>query len=374
MGTKKFGWILVAALVILAGCATPPPAPAATTTPPPIVITDAMGRTVTLPKTPERVVIAGGSGALVADAAYLFPEATTRLVALSLGKTVPSSFQALVDPQLSAKTIMDVQVGPEQIAAVKPDVVLVKSYMAQQLGKPLENLGLPVVYVDLETPDQYQRDLLTLGKVFQDEARAQQLTAYYQAKIDRVSKALAGLPEGSKPRVLLVYLFNTNGQAVFKAPPLTWLQTMMVEMAGGVPVWKTPQTGSGWTAVNMEQIAAWDPDQVYIVAYSNQVGTAAETAGVTATLDKIKADPQWQALRAVKEQKLYGFAGDLYSWDQPDPRWILGLTWLAAKVHPDRFAGLDLQAEAQSFFKDMYRLDAPAFEKNIVPALFGELH
>ena len=41
----------------------------------------------------------------------------------------------------------------------------------------------------------------------------------------------------------------------------------MVEIAGGEPVWADASLGQGWTQVTLEQIAAWDADQIYVASY-----------------------------------------------------------------------------------------------------------
>lgn len=61
---------------------------------------------------------------------------------------------------------------PEQIALLDPDVVILRSFMADKLGRPLEEMDIPMVRVDLETPEQYFRDVATLGELFGNEARA----------------------------------------------------------------------------------------------------------------------------------------------------------------------------------------------------------
>jgi len=87
----------------------------------------------------------------------------------------------------------------------------------------------------------------------------------------------------------------------------------------------------------------------------------------------LKADPNWQAIRAVQEGHLYAFPGDLYSWDQPDPRWLLGLTWLAGKLHPDLFPDLDITAAAKEFYATLYGLDAAFVEQHILPTFTGDI-
>jgi iron complex transport system substrate-binding protein len=145
---------------------------------------------------------------------------------------------------------------------------------------------------------------------------------------------------------------------------MTWLQTKMVEIAGGEPVWEDANPGEGWSQVTLEQIAAWDADQIFVVSYFTDP---------TEVVEGLKADPNWQSIRAVKDDQIYAFPGDLYSWDQPNPRWILGLTWLAGKVHPELFPRLDMTAETQNFYQTLYGLDEAFVEQNIVPTFKGVL-
>lgn len=359
--------ILLVILLSSAGCA--PAAPAPTTTPavPPtngFTLSDALGRTVTFAKPPQRITLAGRALIMVADAAYLFPEAAARVTAISTTKQGNSDFLPVIEPNLGSKARLEQEAGPEQVAATQPDVVVMKSVMAEKLGKPLEALNIPVVYVDFETPEQYSRDLAIFGKLFQNEARAKQLIAFYQQRVDKVSKALADLKEEQKPRVLILYYSDKDGQVAFNVAPPGFIQTAMVQLAGGRPVWTSAQLGSGWTKVNLEQVAAWDADQVYIVSY---------TLASNEVIIKLKADPQWQALRAVKQNQLYAFPIDFYSWDQSDTRWILGLTWLASKIQPTKFPGLDILQETRTFYKELYNLDEASFQKNIQPVLRGSL-
>ena len=166
----KRSFIALAAAALLVGaCSTPASTPAASIAPStaastiaspssgPITITDAMGRKVTFASLPKRVAIAGKALFMVADAVYLFPEASSRVVAL--GNTVQNklSFPSVVDPAYATKTILDGSAGAEQIAATQPDVVLMKSSNADTLGKPLDTLGVKIVYVDFETPDHSMR-------------------------------------------------------------------------------------------------------------------------------------------------------------------------------------------------------------------------
>ncbi len=334
-------------------------APTAQTT-----VTDAMGRLIQFAQPPQRIAVAGKGIFMVADALYMFPEAKARVTTMPRGGQSTNDFLGLVDPGYNQKTFFEGDVGPEQIAATKPDAVVLKSIVAEKLGQPLEQLGLPIVYVDLETPEQYFKDIVTLGQLFSNTAQAQTITTFYQSRLDRVSQALQGLPEDQKPAVLVLQYSDKGGEVAFNVPPTGWIQTTMVTLAGGQPVWTEASQGGGWTVVNFEQIAAWNPDQVFIINY---------TSDVEATVAQLKADPQWQGLKAVQAGQLYAFPKDYYSWDQPDTRWILGLTWLAKTIHPDRFADLDMTQEIGGFYQQLYGLDETAVKDTILPLLSGDV-
>ncbi len=134
-------------------------------------------------------------------------------------------------------------------------------------------------------------------------------------------------------------------------------------MGGGIPVWKDANLGNGWTQVNLEQVAAWNPDVIFIAYYFSPVSDV---------VNALKVDPQWQGLDAVKNGRIYGFATDAYSWDQPDPRWILGLQWLAGKMNPELFPSLNIEEEAQNFYLELYRIDESVFTETIYPLLTGD--
>ncbi len=345
-----------------ASSSTAPAQPAASAAA--IKVTDALGREVALPQAPQHIVIVGKAFFMVVDAAYLFPEANQRLAALGSGSQSGKNFLSVVDANYAAKATLDSNVGAEQIAPLKPDLVILKSSNADKLGKPLEQLGIPVMYVDLETPEQYTRDITLLGQIFGTPDRATQILAYYQGIVDKVKQMASGLSDAQKPSVALLQYSDKGGTVAFSVPPTSWIQTMMVQLAGGKPVWTDAADKGGWKVVNLEQIAAWNPDQIYIIAYSGDAKDA---------VAKLKADSKWQALKAVKNNQIFGFAGDFYSWDQPDTRWGLGLLWLATKMHPDQTKDIDIMKEVERFYTDLYGLKSADIQAKVTPILTGNL-
>jgi iron complex transport system substrate-binding protein len=325
-----------------------------------ITIVDALDREVVLPAAPQRIVITGKALFMIIDAAYSFPGAMERVIATGSTQQGSENFIELIDPDYAEKAILESGTGAEQIAPLQPDLVILKSYLADSQGAPIEALGIPVIYVDFETPEQYDRDLAIFGQIFDDTDRAVEIAAMYRERVDSIKETVSA---AEKPSVLLLYYNNKDGNVAFNVPPMSWIQTQLVNIAGGDPVWEDANPGSGWTQVTLEQIAAWDADQIFIISYFSSSDEVVEG---------LEADPNWQEIRAVKDDNLYAFPIDFYSWDQPDPRWYLGLGWLAGKIHPDLFPSLDVIAEAQDFYQTLYGLDTAFFEQNIQPVMKGD--
>lgn len=356
---KKLTLLFVALALIAGGCAVLPEALSPTN---PLEITDSTGHTVVLEGVPERIAIAGKATVMVQDAVFLFEEASQRVVALESRNQSAFAFLPVVDPALDQKLIFEANVGPEQIAAAQPDLVILKNFMADQIGEPLGQLGIPVIYLDLETPQAFYEDISVLGQVFGDPRRADQINEYYQSRVSQVQELVSGAEV--RPEVLVLRYNDDGGEIAFSVPPVAWLQTSLVELAGGTPVWKELEASGGWTVVNLEQVAAWDPEQIFLIDY------AGEGSAITAQL---MADPIWANLQAVQDGGLYAFGYDFYSWDQPDTRWILGLQWLAAKIHPDLTGEIDILGEVEDFYRTLYFLDQETIETQVLPILTGDI-
>ncbi|MFN8598025.1 MAG: ABC transporter substrate-binding protein [Anaerolineae bacterium] len=118
----------------------------------------------------------------------------------------------MIDPSAADKAAFETGVGAEQIAPLKPDLVIAKSSASEKLGKPLEQLGIPVVCVRLETPEQYTRDITFLGQILGTPYRAAQILAYYQGIVDTVTQIVAGLSDDQKPTVALLQYSDKGGE------------------------------------------------------------------------------------------------------------------------------------------------------------------
>ena len=310
---------------------------------------------------PSRVVMGGKAVTMVADAVYMFPSARPHVVAVGGTDQGLGVFLETVAPGFSALPSFPRQAGVEVYASHRPDLVILKSSLKKSVGAGLEALGIKTLYLSLETPEDYYAELALLGRTFGDEKRAAELVAYYKGVVSEAARASASaIGSGGKPRVLLV---QASGDG-FEVPPDGWIQTTLVELAGGQPVWKGSNPGGGWAKVGPEQIAAWNPDVLLVVSYKEPA---------TEVASRMAADPRFSGLKAAKAGRVLGFAQDFLSWDQPDARWGLGLLWLTDALHPGSMPGYRAESSARRFYALAYGFDDAAYDAQIAPRLRGVL-
>ncbi|MDF1568963.1 MAG: ABC transporter substrate-binding protein [Spirochaetaceae bacterium] len=310
----------------------------------------------------DRIVQTGPSAFIVENALYLFPEAQNRVVALADGDQGGGFFVGDLDPLINEKTVLPRRATTEEVLAQNPDIVVMKNFLKRSMGEPLERVGVPVVYLNLETPEFWMAELDLLGELFANPRRAEELKGIFERRISSVTEPLEVLADDDKPTVLFLYWSIKDGVSAVNIPPVSWIQTRMVEMSGGVPVWRNADLDERWTRTNVEQIALWNPDHIVVAAYHMDASAA---------VNSMLEDPIWSSLTAVKEGRVHAFPSDYHSWDQPDARWLLGLAWLAGELHPGFFDSLNMKNESRSFYREMYGMDDEKYNELILPRLTG---
>ena len=330
-----------------------------------IILWDAIGQEVVLPETPSRIVIAGIQTPMIVNLFYLFYEAKDAIVAIENRSQSINNFLIYVDDTGENKMQIEKGANAEQIAPLKPDLVILKSSMKEQVGDTLHEINIPVFYLGLENIEEIYKDIENIGEILNNSSRAEEIIAFYQERELFIESRMRGIEREKYPSVLLLQCKSAQDEISFEVPPANWLQTNMVEMAGGLPVWTNSTLGSGWTGVNFEQIAAWDADIILFVSYFSDP---------TEILTILKENSAWQQLKAIENNQIYGFPGDFISWDQPDPRWILALQWLAKTFHPEIFSDLSITDEIITFYEFMYGIPESKTQGEILPMVKGSLY
>lgn len=323
-------------------------------------LVDGAGRTVEFSRIPQRLVVVGRAPYMTLHLLYTFDEGRQRLAGMEKKWTSASDFLPLVDAAFKNKPVLSPNPNAEQIAGLNPDLVIMKGSSIDPLGETLEKVGIPFFYLALENPELFTKDVMNVGAILNNPKRAKEIAAFYQTRLERVRKGLAGIKDSEKSRVLLLNYSDRGAGAAVQVPAKSWMQTIEVQVAGGNPVWLEAAQGSeGWTIVNFEQIARWNPDKIFVV-----VGY---TLNPEKVMRDIKSDSHWGALRAAAKNEIHIFPSDFYEWDQAEMRWILGIDWLATRIYPTRFKDIDIRSEVLAFFSQLFGMKKNEIESAILP-------
>jgi iron complex transport system substrate-binding protein len=311
---------------------------------------DALGRTVTIPGDPQRIMVVGRAAVMPADALFLFPEIQEKEVILAKTDQGLGDFFNLIRPEFTTSGRLGQQVGAEEILAREPDLVLTKASNYDSIVKLLEPFGIPVFVMDLETPDAWKQEIVELGKLLGDEETPQRVVAEFEAREASIDAKIAQLSESQKPRLLMMQVASSDGTTAFSVAPKEWIQSSITIRAGGIPVWlDTSLAEHAWRKVSFEQIATWQPERLFLISYK---------APVQRFIESINQSPQWQQLDVVKKSGIEATPADVLNYFQSDSRWILALQWLAAELHPELFPDFSMETEIRTFYRDFYHIES----------------
>lgn len=275
-------WIapLLAALLALPACRERTPAPAA---PAGVTVVDDLGRPVTAPPAPQRIL-------------SLAPGNTELVFALNLGDRLVGRTDACDFPAAAASVPSVGSLFPpdlERVLATRPDVALMIDGHAA-LRQALEARGIPVYVLQPRTVDAALASFQRVGRLLGAEPAVQALTAQMQA-------ALGPTPPPGPSVFYVVW-----PDPLTTAGPQTFLADL-VRRAGGRPL--PAQADTDWPRYPLERLLADDPDVLLLPK-------------------ALPADaPGYRTLRAVREGRAVVVANpDLLS--RIGPRLVDGVAWL----------------------------------------------
>jgi len=296
--------VLMTGLAALAACS-----PAAIETDPsPIVMTDGLGRQVSLEAVPQRIV-------------SMAPSNTEILFAVGAGAQVVGRDEFTNYPE-EAAALASVggsmgEYNYEQIVSLEPDLVLAAEINTPEQVKALEDLGLTVYYLSNPTDiDGVYGVLNTVGQLTGHEAEASALVDSLKARVTAVETKVATVT--TRPRVFYE-LDGSDPSKPWTSGAGTFID-LLIKMAGGVNV--AADLEGGWGQISQEALLVADPE--FILLGDAAYGT---------TADQVTARTGWDSMTAVKNGQIMPFDDDTVS--RPGPRLVDALEELVKLLHPE---------------------------------------
>lgn len=180
----------------------------------------------------------------------------------------------------------------EQIAALRPDLVVFSDAQAQFVKDKLEAAGIKTLAVPSQTLEDAYKSIELVGQAAGEEEAARKLLEQTRASVETVRLTTERLP---RRRVLCVVdrvpgtlrdLYTAGGDSFI---------AQLIRVAGGEPV--SPPARAGWGKMQKEAVVALDPDVVLDLMMQPQTGGFAE--------DTLAVWKELPTLRAVREGRVH---------------------------------------------------------------------
>lgn len=307
-------------------------------------VTDMARRQVTLPATIARVVTLG-SLPVLNSFVYAMGEGATLVNGLADFARPHWKFQSVFAPQLARMPSMQLPTREPNVEAIllaKPDVVLT---MHRESVDLLASRGIPTVFLVWRKPDDVKACMTVLGQVFAKPERAAAYTAYFDQTITRVAAAVQG---AERPRVL--YLQPDT----LTQPRL--IAEWWIPAAGGLSVSDDGRTAES-RSFTLEQVLLWDPD-ILIVPDPKDIAF-------------VNTHPVLKSLKSVRTNKVLVVPVGAHTWSNRTAEQPLTVLWAATQFHPERMRGIDLVAETQRFYREIFT--TPLTDAQVAEILSGAM-
>ncbi|MBW2589496.1 MAG: cobalamin-binding protein [Deltaproteobacteria bacterium] len=270
------------------------------------ILTDQLGRQVSLPDNPIRVVSLAPS---ITEIVFAL-EQEDRLAGVTRFSDFPEAAKKL--PKVGSFVHLDL----EKIVSLKPDLcIAIKDGNPIAVVNRLESLGLPVYAVNPRNLKTVMKTLTEIGIFLNASEKANSVVQDMKSRIQRVKTKTANVTY--RPRVF----FQIGIAPIVSAGTNTFAHEL-IELAGGNNLSKGPIP---YPRFSKEQVLSLSPEVFIITSMSRNT-----------IFERVKKEwSKWPSLPAVRDKRIHLEDSNLF--DRPTPRLVDGLENLARRIHPELF-------------------------------------
>ncbi len=268
-----------------------------------VAYTDGIGRSVSLPRHPERII-------------SLAPSVTETLFMVGagdrvIGVTAECDWPDAARSKPKIGTLLDPNY--EMILAARPDLIIATTAGNDKAAVyKLSDLGLAVFVTAPRSVEGIFESTRQIGLITDCQEKAGRLIAGMRARLDDIHRRLAGLPP---TRAFFVTWFDP-----LLAPGRNTFENDILKLVNVVSI--SSDSEEYYPRFSLEQVLARDPDVILTVFHSGQ------------PLPDLRSISGWRGLRAVKTGRVYVLSETL---QHPSPRFVDAVEELAKKLHPEQF-------------------------------------
>lgn len=318
------------------------------------VLTDQIGREITLPDEVKRIVVLQHQSLNVLNQINAMDKVVG--VLQNWEKQLGKNYLRLAPNLKDMPTPGDLKaINYESVMELKPDVVIVTNYIPEEYIKKMEELKIPVAALTFSKREKSESIKLNptladektsyteglyegielLGKISNREKEAAELIDYVKNSQKELQAKMQNLKIENRTKI---YMANpdltTYGSGKYTA--------VFFERAGGLNV--AAKDIKGYKQVSAENLLAWDPDMIFVQDRYPQVP------------DELKSNEMLKNLKALKENKIYMMPEFAKAWGYPTPEALaLGEEWLALKLYPNQLKDENFDKKVEEYYQKFYR-------------------
>ena len=230
---------------------------------------------------------------------------------------------------------LDVEALASTNAQLVIDMGYTKTGYEEELATTEKLTGITCVFIEAGL-DNYGEAIRKLGQLLGREEKCEEMALWCEEVYDR---ALGIMEKVGDNKVNGIYALGDGGlnviaesQSQAEVINLVFNNLAVIENASG--------KGSG-NAVNMEQIALWNPDFVIF--------------GGGSVYDTVTEDVAWSQISAIANGKYVESPDSPHNWTVAPPacQRYLALLWLPSLLYPD-YCDYDLQEEVTEYYELFY--------------------
>ncbi len=279
----------------------------------PRTFTDDLGNTVTLARPPQRVITLQPNLAEI----IALVGAIDQLVGVTEFCNYP--------PEAAAKAKVGGIINPslEKIVGLQPDLVLVSRGNDMAFIRRLAELDISVLGYDPQTLPDVIELVRRLGEVTGHQEQAEQAAQDLRERYETVLRQASG-----RSGIRLRVLFVLSWEPLFVAGATSFVNDMITAAGGENAVRQITNVDQKkpWPQISREAVVAANAQAIISTAAHGK----AQAAEAEQILHRLKTDPGWQQVTAVKQGQVYIIDDDLVTI--PGPRLIDGLETISVAL------------------------------------------
>ncbi len=321
-----------------------------------ITITDALGRQVTVPEHPERV-ICSGPGCLRLLSYLQCQEKVIAVDSLEkAGEKLAARPYILANPgfrELPQFGEFRGRDNPELILGLDPlPQIIFKTYpsMGYDPTELQQRTGIPVVVLEYGNLGagraQLNASLRLMGKVLGRSTRAEEIIAFFDLVIADLKARTGSIPATEIKTCYIGGVAYRGPLGILSTepsyPPFSFVNAKNVAASAGTE----------HAEISREKLLSWDPEIFFVDLASLQLPLE---SGV---IFQLKNDPVYRGLSSLKHNRVFSVAPyNLYTKNFGSV--LINAYFIGKTLYPDRFRDINIQARADEIYS--FLLGKPVF-------------